>query len=187
MDSQIIELFWYRDERGLQEAKDLYGEYCYRIAYNILNSRQDAEECESDTFWTAWNLIPPQRPGLLRAFLGKIARNLSLKRLRANTAQKRGGGIVPASLEELAYCIPEHHSFDERVQAQELADIISDFLRSLPETERKVFICRYWYCDDIKTIAQSFRFTESKVKMMLLRTRNKLQDYLVKEGMFYEG
>ena len=106
VDSQIIELLWARDELGIQEAKSAYGAYCYSIAYNILNCRQDAEECENDTFWTAWNVIPPQRPSLLGAFLGKITRNLSLK---------RGGGTVPASFEELSACIPTGQSFDEQL------------------------------------------------------------------------
>lgn len=187
VDSQIIDLFWERDEMGIQEAKHTYGNYCYSIAYNILNCPQDAEECENDTFWMAWNVIPPQRPTLLAAFLGKIARNLSLKRLRANTALKRGGGTATISLDELSGCIPTGQGFDERLQAQELADVISAFLYGLPQKERKVFIRRYWYCESVRMIAESFNFSESKVKMMLLRTRKKLQNHLIKEGVFHEG
>ena len=182
-DLKIVTLFFDRDEEGLQEAKNKYGHYCRSIAYNILRNMQDAEECESDTYLTAWNVIPPQKPTLLGAFLGRISRNLSLKKLRSNTALKRGGNEAILSLEELSDCIPAGKSFEEELQAQELADMISTFLYTLSESERKIFILRYWYCVSIKEIAGQFLFTQSKVKMMLLRTRTQLREHLVKEGI----
>lgn len=185
-DKQIVALFLERDEQGLRAARDKYGNYCYSIACNILDDRQDAEECVNDTYLAAWCRIPPCEPVCLSAFLGKIARNLALKRYRENTALKRGGGTVTLSLEELSGCIPTGHSFDERLQAQELADLISRFLRSLPETERRIFVRRYWGCESIGDISQKCGFSQSKVKMMLLRTRRKLQTYLTEEGIFYE-
>lgn len=185
-DGGIVKLFLERNEQGLREAKSKYGNYCYSIAYGILRSRQDAEECENDTYWAAWNVIPPQQPRRLAAFLGKITRNLSLKRVRTDTALKRGGSVAIISLDELKDCIPTGKSFEEQLQAQELADIISVFLRTLSETEREVFINRYWYCDTVKEISGRFGFTQSKVKMMLLRTRVALRDYLIKEGIFHE-
>lgn len=185
-DRSIVKLFLARDERGLREAKAKYGSYCYSIAYGILRSRLDAEECENDTYWAAWNVIPPQEPAFLAAFLGKITRNLSLKRLRADTALKRGGNAATVCLEELSDCIPGGKSFEEQLQARELADLISTFLRCLPQTERQVFVSRYWYCDSVKEISERFGFTQSKVKMMLLRTRAKLREHLEKEGIFCE-
>ena len=182
-DQKIVLLFWDRNEQGLQEAKNKYGNYCRSIAYNILRNMQDAEECESDTYLAAWNVIPPQKPTLLGAFLGRITRNLSLKKLRSNTAAKRGGNEAILSLEELSDCIPAGKSFDETLQAQELADIISNFLRSLSKTEQKIFVVRYWYCASIQEIAVDFGFTQSKVKMMLLRTRTQLREHLIKEGI----
>lgn len=182
-DQKIVTLFWERNEQGLLEVKSKYGNYCRSIAYNILRNMQDAEECESDTYLTAWNVIPPQKPTLLGAFLGQITRNLSLKKLRYNTAVKRGGNEAILSLEELADCIPAGRSFDEKLEAQELADIITVFLCNLSEMERKIFVVRYWYCASIQEIAQRFGFSQSKVKMMLLRTRRQLQKYLVEEGI----
>ena len=182
-DQKIVMLFWERNEQGLQEVKSKYGNYCRSIAYNILRNMQDTEECENDTYLAAWNVIPPQKPMLLGAFLGRITRNLSLKKLRSNTALRRGGNEAILSLEELSDCIPAGKSFDEELQAQELADTISIFLCTLSETERKIFVFRYWYCASIKEISGRFGFTQSKVKMMLLRTRTQLRDHLVKEGI----
>lgn len=185
-DNHILMLFLERNEQGLREAKNTYGNYCRSIAYGILRDWQDAEECENDTYLVAWNVIPPQQPTVLAPFLGRITRNLSLKKLRTNTATKRGGNTAILSLEELADCIPIGKSFEDELQAKELADTINSFLRNLPETDRKAFIFRYWYCDTVKEIAAHFGFTQSKVKMLLFRTRMKLREHLIKEGFFCE-
>ena len=185
-DQSFVNLFWERNEQGLHEVKSKYGNYCRRIAYGVLRNWQDAEECESDTYLAAWNVIPPQQPTLLAAFLGRITRNLSLKKLRTDTAVKRGGNAAILSLEELSDCIPAGKSFEEDLQTRELADSISIFLRTLPEIQRKVFILRYWYCDTVREIAGRFGFTQSKVKMMLLRTRADLREFLIKEGILCE-
>ena len=186
VDSKIVSLLWERNELGLDQAKQKYGMYCYKIAFGILSNAGDAEECENDTFLAAWNAIPPERPFYLAAFLGRITRNLSLKRLRSNTAQKRGGNVSVLSLDELSECIPEGYSFEESLQLRELTNRINSFLRQLPAQERNLFIRRYWHCDSISDIAGQFRCSQSKVKMSLLRTREKLRDYLQKEGLFYE-
>ena len=182
-DSRIVDLYWERSEQAICETERKYGNYCFSIANNILPYREDAEESVNDTYLAAWNVIPPQKPTLLGAFLGRITRNLSLKKLRSNTAAKRGGNEAILSLEELSDCIPAGKSFDEALQAQELADIISNFLRSLSKTEQKIFVVRYWYCASIQEIAVDFGFTQSKVKMMLLRTRTQLREHLIKEGI----
>ena len=186
-DRNIVQMFWERNEQGIQEVKTKYGSYCYSIAYNILQCRLNAEECENDTYWTAWNLMPPQQPVSLISFLGRITRNLSLKKLRSDTALKRGGNAATVSFDELSGCIPAGMSFDDHLQAQELADMISCFLRGISKTECNLFVCRYWYCDSIKEISARFGFSQSKVKMTLLRTREKLRNYLCEEGVFYEN
>jgi len=182
-DDKIIALYWERDEQAITETQNKYGAYLLSIAFQILSNREDAKECENDTYLAAWGTMPPQKPNRLSAFLGKITRNLSLKKLRGRLAAKRSGNEALLSLDELADCIPDAHSFQESLEAEELASLLSTFLRGLPETERNVFVCRYWYCDSIAQIAQQFGFGESKVKMMLKRTRQKLSDYLQKEGV----
>jgi RNA polymerase sigma-70 factor (ECF subfamily) len=185
-DLEIVTLYWERNENAIVETKRGYGAYCRRIAQNILTNLQDVDECESDTYLTAWNTMPPQKPDTLAPYLGRITRNLSLKRLRWNQAQKRGGGKGELSLDELAECIPAGKTFQEALDARELARIIDRFLRALPAEARWIFLRRYWYCDPVETIAKQLGCGQSRVKMSLYRTRNKLRDTLEKEGIFVE-
>lgn len=182
-DEQIVALYWERDEQAISVTRERYGTYLFSIAFQILADREDSEECENDTYLAAWNTMPPQRPNVLPAFLAKIVRNLSLKKWREKHAQKRGGGSAPLAFEELEDCIADDRSFREELDARKLAERINDFLRSLDEIERRVFVCRYFYGDPISDIAARFDFGESRVKTMLMRTRNKLRAYLEKEGV----
>ena len=137
----------------------------------------------NDTYLNAWNSIPPHRPTILSAFLGKITRTLSIDKWRSRTAEKRGGGEVILALDELSECVPSGDSVEGMVEASELEKIIDTFVMSLPIMERRVFICRYWYLDSVNEICQQFGFSQGKVKMMLHRTRAKLLSCLEKEGI----
>ena len=181
-DSRILDLYWQRSQQAIAETAKKYGRYCFSIAFNILENGADAEETVNDTYLGAWNAIPPHRPANLSTFLGKIARRLALKRWEAARAAKRGGGETALVLEELAGCIPGK-SLEETMNERELSRILQKFVRDLPRTERRVFVCRYWYLDPIANIAKEFGFSQSKVKSMLLRTRNKLKKELEKEGI----
>lgn len=125
-DSQIVELFWGRKESAIQEAQDRYGVYCAAIASHILNNREDVEECVSDAFLCAWNTIPPQRPELLSAFLGKLTRRYALRKLRENLAQKRGGGSVPEPFEEMENTLSANMDLDQILEAMDLSALIND-------------------------------------------------------------
>lgn len=181
-DHKIIDLYWQRSEQAIRETDSKYGGYCYSIAYNILTNREDSEESVSDTYLAAWRAMPPRRPGILAAFLGKITRHLSIDRWRRRTAEKRGGGEVVLALEELEDCLSDGLSAEDTVQKKELAVLINRFLDALPETERNVFLCRYWYADPVQDIADTLGFSVSKVNSMLYRTRQKLRRALEKEG-----
>lgn len=182
-DTEIIALYWERDERAVSETAAKYGRYCHSVAYRILQNNEDSEECVNDTYTGVWNAIPPHRPELFSAFLAKITRRISLNRLRSKTAEKRGGGQYTVTLEELAECIPSTQTVEDTLETHELTRILNAFLDGLSVDERRVFLCRYWYFDSIKDIAKRFSFGESKVKMMLKRTRGKLLDFLEKEGI----
>lgn len=182
-DRQIVKLYLDRDECAISVSKDKYGRYIYGIAYSILHDLQDAEECENDTYLGAWNSIPPHEPADLRTYLGKISRSTALNRHKAYTAEKRGGGETALALEELEGMISDGTDVENSIIESELANAIDAFLRSLPDTERRVFLRRYWYFDSINEICSRFSFGQSKVKVMLLRTRNRLAEYLRKEGM----
>lgn len=183
-DATIVELYWQRQERAIAETKTKYNSYCQAIARRILSDTLDAEECVNDTYLAAWDAIPPHRPTRLGAFVGRITRNLSLKRWRANTAAKRGSGEVALSLAELEEVVAQTgDGVGERIEAEELAREINAFLGGLSQDDRRIFMCRYWHFDPVSGIAQRFGFSESKVKMSLKRTRDKLAVYLEQEGV----
>lgn len=181
-DNQIIELYFARKEQAIVETDSKYGKYCYSIAYNILTNREDSEESVNDTYMAAWRAMPPRRPSILATFLGKITRRLSIDRWRSRNAYKRGGGEIVLALEELEDCVTDGQTVEQQYQRKELAVFVNRFLDGLPETERSVFLCRYWYLDSIADIAGHFEFTPGKVTSMLHRTRNKLRAQLEKEG-----
>lgn len=180
-DHKIIELYLERNENAIAETNKKYRGYCYSIAYNILQSNEDSEEAVNDTYLGAWNSIPPNAPDVLQTFLGRITRNISLKKIRSRSTQKRGSGAIFLVFDEIEELIPSKQDTENDIDAKELAKFINTFLKSLPETERKVFVCRYWYFDDVSEISKQFGFTESKVKSMLFRTRKKLLNKLKTE------
>ncbi len=181
-DAKIVRLFWDRDEQAISATADKYGSYCTAIARNILGNNEDAEECVNDTYLNAWNSIPPHRPSVLSAFLGKITRNLSFDRYRHNTADKRGGGEATAVLDELLEIVSDTDSVEREIDRRELVKAIDTFLGTLSADRRGMFICRYWYFDRISAIASGFGTTENNVSVNLNRIRLKLHDYLLERG-----
>ena len=182
-DEKIISLFWERSEKAIDALKENYGAYCFSIANNILDSSEDAEEILNDVYLNVWNAVPPEKPNSLSAFVGRITRNLSLKKWRSNTADKRGGGRSAVVLEELAECLPATNDVEEEIEAKELSKIIESFLSTISQTERNIFVCRYWYHDSVSDICEQFGFTQSKVKMSLFRSRQKLLKLLESKGV----
>lgn len=182
-DGQIIELYWNRNERAISETSEKYGAYCYAIAFNILNDKEDSKESVNDTYIEAWNKMPPHKPNVLKSFLGRIARCISVDKLREKTAKKRGGGEFTDVLEELSDCVAKCGNPIGEAERKLLNETVNDFIKKLKETEQKVFLCRYWYAESVKKIAEQFGFSESKVKSMLMRTRKKLYETLKTEGL----
>lgn len=182
-DARIVDLYWARSETAIDETSTKYGKYCYTIAHNILANAEDADESVNDTYLDAWNSMPPHRPVILSTFLGKITRRISIDKWRSHSAEKRGGGEIILALDELSDCVPSSRNVEQEVEAAMLGKLIDNFVMSLPIMERRVFICRYWYLDPIASICQQFGFSQSKVKVMLHRTRNSLRNYLEKEGV----
>ena len=180
-DTGIIDLYWARDERAVEETERKYGAYCRSVSYRILKNRQDVEECVNDTYVKAWTVMPPQRPFALGAFLARIVRNLSLNYYRAGHAQRRGGGQVPLLLEELQDCAADGP--EQLLEAAELSRLLDRFLRQLPQKDCCVFLRRYWYMDSMEEIARRYHIPLGSVKSILFRTRQKLREYLVKEGI----
>lgn len=181
-DSHIVALYWERSERAISETSDKYGTYCYAIAYHILADAGDADESVNDTYWGAWNAMPPHRPTVLSTFLGKLTRRISINRWREKRAEKRGGGQMPLALDELAEVAASPDTPEQAISAQELAAAIDRFLATLPEEERDLFVCRYWFLASVAELGRRFGFSLSKTKSMLFRTRQKLKAHLETEG-----
>lgn len=182
-DGKIIDLYWARSQQAIVESQAKYGSYCHTIARRILEQEEDAEECVNDTWLRAWNAMPPQRPGFLSAFFGKLIRNLSLDRWRRARAAKRGGSQVEIALHELEDCLPDRHAPDEALEARETAAIISAFLRRQTENDRKLFIRRYFHLEPLSQLEAEFSMTEGQIKSKLHRLRKKLKAELEREGV----
>ena len=183
-DKQIIQLYFSRSENAITETQVKYGKYCLKIALNILPTKEDSEECVNDAYLHAWNAVPPTKPNNFKMYLGKVTRNLSLDRLKKYTASKRGGGEVALSIEELDMCIPDSVTIETICDYKALIHSLNIFLADLSPETRKIFLKRYWELKPIKEISSTYGITDSKVKITLLRTREKLKRFLCQEGYF---
>lgn len=185
-DSQIIELYWNKNTKAISASMEQYGAYCFSVANGILNDAQDSEECVNDTWLRAWNAIPPTRPNVLKVFLAKITRHLSFDRYKARKSLKRGGGETMLVLEELAECIADESDVEGQVNAKELGRVINQFVASLPERERNLFVRRYFFSEPTKAIAERYGMNENYVNVTLSRVRKRLRIHLSEEGYFDE-
>ena len=181
-DSEIVSLYWGRDEKAITATAEKYGNYCRSIAKNILGNDEDAEECVSDTYLNAWNAIPPHRPENLATFLGRITRNLSFNRYKNNRAEKRGGGETALVLDELEACVSGSDNVVQSVERAELIGEINAFVKALPTEKRNIFVRRYWYADPIFEIAKLYGKQPDSVAKTLERTRKQLKKHLLEKG-----
>lgn len=181
-DSAIIELFFARSEQAIVELEEKYGYVCKKVSANILNSERDVEECVNDAYLATWNTIPPKNPEHLLGYVCKLVRNLSLKRYHSNTAQKRNR-FYDVTLDEFAECISEKKTIEEEVLVKELSQQINEFLASLGQKDRILFVRRYWYGDSVSEIGKYVHMRSNHVSVRLSRVREKLRQYLRKEGL----
>lgn len=181
-DKEIIGLFMNRNEEAISALQEKFGAYCQKIARNILQNSEDAEECFNDTCLTVWNLIPPNSPENLKAFAGRITHNIALNIFRKKLAQKRGAGETEIAFSEFEECIPENKTIEETVESKEITKVIEKFLYSNPPEKRNIFIRRYWYMFSVCEIAEDYGISESKAKSILFRMRKELKKELEKEG-----
>lgn len=184
-DDRIIELFFARSERAIQELDTKYGRICKKLSLNIVNNRQDAEECVNDAYLGAWNAIPPVRPDPLSTYICKIVRNISLKRYYRKEAAKRSSRRTIA-MEEIEACVANPDTVEAEMEAKELARIIENFLDTLTVENRVIFMRRYWFCDSCRDIAGFVGLTEKNISVRLSRIRQKMKEYLVEREYFYE-
>ena len=182
-DEKIIEMFFERSEQGIRELDIKYGKICHNLSYNIVNNRQDAEECVNDAYLGAWNAIPPVRPNPLLSYIVKIVRNISLKIYWRKEAAKRSGHYKIA-LEEIEDYIADQKTVEDEIEARELARIIEEFLDTLTLENRVIFMRRYWFADSYKDIAEFMGLSEKIISVRLTRIREKMKQYLIEREVF---
>lgn len=182
-DERLIELFFERSEQAVSGLSDKYGGLCTKLACNILSSREDAEECVNEAYLGVWNSIPPQRPEKLSAYVLRIVRNLALKRVHYNSALKRGSSCT-SSIEELSDFIPSGTDTENEYDAKLASAAINSFLAGLGRDERVLFVRRFWYNEDIGSLAELFGTSSHNISVRLNRTKNKLRKHLEKEGVY---
>lgn len=182
-DSEIIGLYWRRAEQAISATEEKYGGYCAAIAGRILGDPEDAKECVNDTWLSAWNSIPPQRPEKLSVYLGRLTRNLSLNRAKARSAQKRGGGQRELALAELEECVPDPKGVEAAAEERELTEALNSFLRAQSLPRRNIFLRRYWYLVPIRELAGEYGMSQSAMTSLLFRMRGQLKRFLEQEGI----
>ena len=181
-DNQIIELYFRRDESALTETAKKYGTFCLCIAMNVLNVKEDAEECVNDTYHTAWNQIPPTKPDSFKAFLGRIVRNFAISKYRALHAKKRFSGLE-VMLSELGDCVPGAESIEQEIEAKELSTYINTWLAGLKQEDRVLFVRRYWYGEEVRELAKKCGVSATQMTQRMLRLRRKLKSFLEEKGV----
>ena len=181
-DSKIVDLYFERSESAIVETDKKYGRLCRHIAMNILGNTDDSNECVNDTYLGAWNTIPPEKPNKFSAFIGRITRNLALKRYEYLSAAKRNPEAI-MSLSELDDIVSGRKNVEDEVENKRIEQVISGFLRQQDKDKRTVFIRRYWYFESIDRISKRYSFSHSKVTSMLYNTRQNLKKYLESEGI----
>lgn len=181
-DSDIVRRFFERDESALSDVSRKYGSYCSTIARGVLGNEQAAEECVNDTLMRLWESIPPAKPNYLPAFIGKITRNLALNAVRHESALKRGGGELDLILDEAEEMISGGDSVEITAQRHEIIAAINDWLGTISEKKRAVFVLRYWHCRSVSEVARCVGMSQANVENVLKRERKKLVEYMKQRG-----
>ena len=180
-DKDIVDLYWNRNEKAIDETDKKYGKYLYTIAYNIIHSRLDCEECLNDTYLGTWNSIPPQKPASLQNFLSRITRNIAIDKYRERSASKRIPSELVESLDELGETLSYDGSLEEEAAVSAVAEELNKFLRELDERDQFIFVCRYYYCDSIADLSGMLGVSDRTVFRAISRMREELRERL-KEG-----
>ncbi|MBQ6042308.1 MAG: sigma-70 family RNA polymerase sigma factor [Oscillospiraceae bacterium] len=182
-DSRIIALLQKRDEQALKIIREQYGTMCFQMAYRITGNREDAEECVNDMLMAVWDTIPPLHPEKLVPYLASLVSRKAISKYKFMHSQKRGGTQFSSALDELADILPSGECVENQIEQREITAALTQFLRQIPPDHRRIFMQRYFYSDSVQTIAQTNQMSADAVKMLLMRIRNKLKDYMRKERL----
>ena len=181
-DIQIIDMFFERNERAIEETDSKYGRLCFSVANRILDKKEDSEECVNDTYYSVWKQIPPTVPEVFKVYLGRITRNLSISRFRAMRAKKRYSSME-IMLSELNDCVPSSSNVEQTIEVMQLSNYISEWLDSLPEEDSALFVRRYWFGDEVQELAKKYGATAAQMAQKMLRLRKSLKGALEQKGV----
>jgi RNA polymerase sigma-70 factor (ECF subfamily) len=181
-DESIVELYWQRNEKAIEETDFKYKKYLLSIAYNVLHEPLDCEECLNDTYLDAWNAIPPTRPNVLKAFLTVVVRRIAIKRYHRNLKKSSVPSELTVSLSELEDFIIGDEDIGTDFDAVRLGRVISDFVRSLSERRQFIFVSRYYASEPIDSIASDLNLSRSMINKELAAIKTALREKLESEG-----
>ncbi len=183
-DEQIIELYWQRQETAIQETDKKYGQFLFRIAYNVLHDRQDCEECQNDTYLGVWNAIPPTRPTVLGAFLVQIIRRIAINRYKEKTSKKRIPSELTVALEDAQDTLRSNESVGAAYEAAEVGKIINDYVKALPDRQRYIFIDRFYLAESVESIAADLKISPATVYREIDKIKQGLKSHLERSDIF---
>ena len=182
-DEQIIEMYWHRDERAIHETDEKYGQFLFRIAYNILHDRLDCEECQNDTYLGVWNAIPPTKPSVFPAFITQIMRRIAINRYEEKTSKKRIPSELTISMDDLNVTLQGYESVENVYEAKEVGKVISDYVRGLSERQQYIFIGRYYMADVVESLAEDLNISVPTVYREIDKIKQGLKVYLEENGV----
>ena len=177
-DEQIIELYWQRKENAIQETDKKYGQFLFRIAYNILHDRSDCEECQNDTYLGVWNAIPPTRPTVFPAFITQIMRRIAINRYKEKTSKKRIPSELTVSMEDMHDTLHSGNTVEADYEAEEIGKLINDYVRELSERQQYIFIERFYLAESVETIAVDLTISVPTVYREIEKIKQGLRSHL---------
>ena len=183
-DEQIIELYWQRNENAIQETDKKYGQFLFKIAYNILHDRLDCEECQNDTYLGVWQAIPPTRPTAFPAFITQIMRNIAINRFKEKTSKKRIPSELTASMDDVNGTLHSDDTVETEYEAAEVGKIINDYVRQLSDRQRYIFIDRFYLAEPVETIAKDLSISVPTVYREIEKIKQGLKLHLERNDIF---
>lgn len=157
-----------------------YQQMAYNAAYRVLGNEDRAMDATQDAFLRGFRALNQFRGGSFKTWLMRIVTNCSYDQLRLN--QRRPTTPIDDLVED------DEHSMllddnteqpQDRIERQELGDLIQAGLNTLPADQRATVVL----CDieglDYGEIAQATSVSLGTVKSRLSRGRAKLRDFLL--------
>ena len=183
-DEQIIEMYWTRDEQAIKETDNKYGQFLFRIAYNILHDSLDCEECQNDTYLGVWNAIPPTRPNVFQAFITQIMRRIAINRYKEKTSKKRIPSELTVSMEDVYNTLHSDETIEAEYTSAEVGRLINDYVRNLSDRQRYIFIDRYYLAESVETIATDLEISVATVYREMDKIKQGLKIYLERNEVY---